>query len=73
MFLDTGLHNANHDRYELPDQEVAFSKNRAYELRKFGPQPDTGHTTAHAQQVNVYERILADEGKSHPVYANVNF
>ena len=59
----------------LVDQEImSFEKNSAYELRKFGPQPDTGCTTA--QEVNVYERIAADERESHhpaPVYANVDF
>ena len=56
----------------LADQEIAFEKNSAYELRKFGAQPDTGHTAA--QQVNVYERVSAEERESpHPVYVNVDF
>ena len=56
---------------KLADQEVAFENNSVYE---FGPQPDTGCTTA--QETNIYDRIVFDERESHhpsPIYANVNF
>ena len=55
----------------LANQEIAFEKNSAYELRKFGPQPNTECTAAH-------EKISAErEGlEGHhpvPVCANVDF
>ena len=54
MFLDNTGHDGDSDRYistAIPDEQIATEKNSAYELKKFGAQPDT--TARHPVYANV--------------------